>query len=252
MWNRLCCMPIRAVIFDVYGTLLRVESPPASVEACWHALLKRYLPKAAGIAPADFSAAASRIIARHHARCKARGIQYPEVVWAAVAAEILPGFGDMPPKTQERLLFRMQGVFHRTSLMPGAGAALHKVARQGCFLGIASNSQPYTLTELRRALSAAGLRMGIFDRSLCFFSFEHGFSKPDPHVFQILSARLLSRGIAPAETLMVGNDAADDLRPARMFGWRTWHLRPDGPAGRSAGPWPVFLKELASEFAAAA
>jgi FMN phosphatase YigB (HAD superfamily) len=34
------------------------------------------------------------------------------------------------------------------------------------------------------------------------------------------------RGIRPEETLIVGDSEADDLAPARAFGWQTWQLTP--------------------------
>jgi FMN phosphatase YigB (HAD superfamily) len=64
----------------------------------------------------------------------------------------------------------------------------------------------------------------MFDRELRFWSFENGFSKPDPHVFRILTARLEARGISPAETLMVGDRLDNDIEPAKAQGWQTWQL----------------------------
>ena len=58
----------------------------------------------------------------------------------------------------------------------------------------------------------------MFDPELRFWSFENGFSKPDPHVFRILTARLEARGISPSETLMVGDRFDNDIEPARAHG----------------------------------
>jgi putative hydrolase of the HAD superfamily len=97
-------------------------------------------------------------------------------------------------------------------------------------LGIASNAQAYTLRELHEALATHAMGLDLFERDLSFWSFEHGFSKPDPHVFRLLTARLRLLGIAPAETLMVGDRADNDLDPARAHGWQTFAIGPDAAA----------------------
>ncbi|HEY5742061.1 MAG TPA: HAD hydrolase-like protein, partial [Terrimicrobiaceae bacterium] len=57
-----------------------------------------------------------------------------------------------------------------------------------------------------------------------FWSFVHGFSKPDPYVFQILRARLQNRHIEPSETLLIGDREDNDILPARAAGWNTWQF----------------------------
>jgi hypothetical protein len=93
------------------------------------------------------------------------------------------------------------------------------------------------------ALQGAGLNLSQFDREVRFWSFENGFSKPDPHVFRILTARLEARGIRPAETLMVGDRLDNDIEPAQAFGWQTWQLVPVKQNAKS-GNWHDLLALL--------
>jgi FMN phosphatase YigB (HAD superfamily) len=86
------------------------------------------------------------------------------------------------------------------------------------------------LRELDAALAAAGLTRDLFDPRLTFLSFEHGFSKPDPNVFRLLTARLRGQGLAPGEALMVGDRADNDLAPARAHGWQAFAIGPDPAA----------------------
>jgi FMN phosphatase YigB (HAD superfamily) len=85
--------------------------------------------------------------------------------------------------------------------------------------------------------------MDLFEPDLCFWSFEHGFSKPDPHVFQILTARMAAQGMQPQEVLMVGDRADNDIEPAQAFGWQTWQLH-SAPTeeGAAAGDWKQFAR----------
>jgi FMN phosphatase YigB (HAD superfamily) len=103
-------------------------------------------------------------------------------------------------------------------------------------LGVASNCQPYTVREFEGALAATGLPFNLFRAALTFRSYEHGFSKPDPHVFRLLTARLAALGIAPGETLMVGDRVDNDILPARAQGFLTWHLV-EQAAQASGGSW---------------
>ena len=72
----------------------------------------------------------------------------------------------------------------------------------------------------------------------------HGFSKPDPHVFRLLSARLQARGIAAGDTLMVGDRLDNDIAPARAQGWRTWQLGA-ASGGETGGDWAALGAFLA-------
>jgi FMN phosphatase YigB (HAD superfamily) len=91
------------------------------------------------------------------------------------------------------------------------------------------------MTELRAQLLTAHLSLDMFHPSLRFFSFEHGFSKPDPHVMRVLGARLRMLGVPIAEVLAVGDRVEHDIEPARAQGWQTWHLAAPGTPG--GGDW---------------
>jgi putative hydrolase of the HAD superfamily len=95
----------------------------------------------------------------------------------------------------------------------------------GIRLGIASNAQTYTVAELHDA----GIPFRVFDDSLIFLSGAHGFAKPSPRVFAFLTERLAESGIAPHETLMVGDSIENDIAPAAAAGWQTWRIHPDNP-----------------------
>jgi FMN phosphatase YigB (HAD superfamily) len=124
-----------------------------------------------------------------------------------------------------------------------AAATLAWLRRQGIPLGIASNSQAYTLRELEEALAAHGLSLEAFSSDLCFWSFRQGFSKPDPHVFHSLTHRLAIRGIPPSGILMVGDRLDNDIQPARAFDWQTWQIAATGD-GPDRGPGSSLLERF--------
>lgn len=232
-------MTCRAVIFDVYKTLLDVGPPPADAAARWDALWRDRLGGEPRLALAGFAAGCREAVARDHAAAKAAGVSFPEVYWPEVVREIVPEVASLDATGQAEFAYRQTGLWHTVRLYPPAADTLRELQQSGRLLGIASNAQPYTLRELDEALATAGLSATLFTPALTFWSFAHGFSKPDPHVFRLLTARLRALGVAPHETLMVGDRLDNDIEPARAHGWQTWHIAP--PAADS---WARLRKQL--------
>lgn len=221
-------MKARAFIFDVYGTLLEVGSPPTDADQGWQELWRETFGTPAELSRLEFSVQCGRLIAERHARARERGIGYPEVCWPSIVTQALPALAQAPADRLESFILRQIALGHSVSLTLETVALLRWLASRQVLLGIASNAQAYTLRELRERLEAHGLGLDLFEPDLCFWSYEHGFSKPDPHVFQLLSARLEVRGISPAAAVMVGDRLDNDVEPARRHGWQTWHCGAGG------------------------
>ncbi len=233
----------RAVIFDIYRTVLEVGPPPDDAEVRWAALWRERLGGGgARLTLAEFRAAAETEVAREHGAARALGLAYPEVDWPAVVRAVIPEVAALAAAEQADFVFRQTALSHTVRLMPGAVAVWRTLRERGVRLGIASNAQAYTLRELAEALAGTGAEPAWFEPALCFWSFEHGFSKPDAQVFRLLTARLRARGIATNETWMVGDRPDNDIAPAQAQGWQTWRLG-EGD-GRSGGDWAQLAAAL--------
>ncbi|MBI4661487.1 MAG: HAD family hydrolase [Verrucomicrobia bacterium] len=218
-------MRIRAVMFDVYGTLLEAGPPPLDAAQQWLCLCRAHLgERRPALCLESFNTQCQRIIEREHKTARAQGVPHPEVYWPAVACEALPALETFSEAELDEFLFRHAQLQHGIRLTSGAARFLTELAGEATLLGVASNAQAYTIREFQSALITAGLNPSIFQRDLCFWSFEHGFGKPDPHVFQILAARLRARRIYARETLMVGDRLDNDIEPAKAHGWHTWQM----------------------------
>ena len=237
-------MKVRAAIFDVYGTLLEVGPPPSGADEHWKKLFRDTFQCEPPLNRLDFSIASNRAIALRHAEAKARGIQFPEIVWPSVVGEVLPGFSRLAASVQDDFVFRQIQIGRTTHLKAGVGYVLQLLVNRGCVLGIASNAQRYTIRELQEALTGNGAHFNQFEPALCVWSFENGFSKPDPHVFQILLARLEARGISAAEALMVGDRLDNEIEPARAHGMQTWHLTTSPSSTPKSGGWEALANQL--------
>jgi FMN phosphatase YigB (HAD superfamily) len=211
---------VRALICDLYGTLLKVLPPREDAAERWRSGLAALLP---GPPPSltAFNQLCREIITGRNESQRQTGEAHPEVDWLEVILEALPT-GDRGSATA---ISRLHAECSRTCVaMPGAAEALERFRKQGVLLGIASNAQDYTRLEF----TGAGFRFGDFESELVFLSGEHGFAKPSPRVFSLLAARLALRGIAPGEILMAGDSLENDIQPATAAGWQTRLIGAEG------------------------
>jgi FMN phosphatase YigB (HAD superfamily) len=228
-------LKIRAVILDVYGTLLEVGAPPRDADAQWQKMFEELLGTPPPLDRAEFSRRSSRIIARMHADAKTRGVLWPEILWPSVVLEVIPNLSCLSQRKFDDFILRQMQLGRSLRLIDHSADFLRQMRKAELVLGIASNSQAYTLRELDSALNGARLDLSIFDPHLRFWSFENGFSKPNPHVFRILTARLEARGIRPSQALMIGDRLDNDVQPALAHGWQAWQLAPKGKAAARIG-----------------
>ncbi len=236
-------MKLRALVFDLYGTLLEISPPPADASVLWQQLWEATLRSSPRLTLQEFTAECDQAIARAHATGHVAGVRHPEVCWPDIAGKVLPELATLAPDARDEFIFQHSRLRHTLRLMPGAVEVLLHLSRSDFRLGLASNCQAYSLRSLDEALASAGLTHDLFAADLCFFSFQHGFSKPDPHVFRFLAARLGGQGLAPGEAMMVGDRLDSDIAPAWAQGFQTWHLarQTTQPPG---GLWPDLLRHL--------
>ena len=215
---------VKAIICDVYRTILDVREPLADAEERWGILFRGVFGNVPALTLEQLAFRCREIASEDHQEARERGILYPEVSWPSVMKRALPELGALPGADVDAFLFEHAQLFRTLRIVPDCATVLRECIERGILLGIASNAQAYTLRELELALSRAGLDSSIFQSDLTFWSFEHGFSKPDPHVFEILRARLQNRCLPTSEALIIGDREDNDILPARAAGWRTWHF----------------------------
>ena len=233
---------VKAIICDVYRTVLDVREPPAnpsnSGASSFRACSAKFLRS-----PLSSLISMSRFRLRSHQEARERGIRFPEVNWPTVMNRALPELDALPRANVDAFLFNHAQLFRSLRVVPGCATVLRECIERGILLGIASNAQAYTPRELELALNEVGLDLSIFQPDLMFWSFEHGFSKPNPHVFEILRARLQNRCLRESETLIIGDREDNDILPARAAGWQTWRFS-DQRNGLDQGDWRSLTRAL--------
>ena len=219
---------VRVVVFDVYGTLLRVRpTSPATAAERFHLRWAEVFGQAA---PGDWPEWQARLdleVEQQQARARRAGVCFPEINWPVVVGEVLREW--RPEADSSAVLRWAEGVVQcgrDLAPMPGAVEVLTETRRRGWRHGMLSNAQAYTSSELREAFGPAWTDWGDFLDGLTVWSYDVGFSKPSPEIFQMLTQRAQRLGVASGEILMVGDRADNDLQPAWRAGWQAWLVDP--------------------------
>lgn len=225
--GRVSCLPkgpeVRVVLLDVYGTLLvsasgDIGSVAPEAEA---AALDQARTLLAWTDPCPPASALRALVARHHQRARAAGVDVPEVDIRAVWREAFAEAGlTVPPKPRvEALALTYELMINPVWPMPGFPHVLREL-RQRVRLGLVSNAQFYTPLVLEALAGCSLGELGVED-ALCAWSFQQGRAKPSPALWQPVADYLRAEGVAPEHVLMVGNDQRKDVEPARRWGFRT-------------------------------
>ncbi len=198
----------RAVIFDIYGTLLIAPAGGVKPDPFIDPVLREIVRQAGHTPPASPSGALHAAVLRHHA---AATTPFPEVDLRVLWREILHLEDDHDITA---LVLETEQAWHPATPMPGAAAFIQRLSRTGISLGLLSNAQCDTLAAL-------GTLADFFAPELTLLSYQFGSAKPSPEIYQTMVGRLAGRGIAPDETLFIGNDPRHDIVPAAAAEFRT-------------------------------
>jgi putative hydrolase of the HAD superfamily len=248
--------PLRCVLFDVYGTLLVSGSGDVgTLKENARLTSMRQALEAAGVTDAEPAAALDAFLSaieQEHRLLGSEGVNHPEVDIRAIWKTTLERMGIACSEERiARLALEYECRANPVWPMPGAKAVLETLRAEGVLLGIISNAQWYTPLLLSDLMGAPLPDLG-FEPELCWYSFEHRIAKPSAYLYQLAERALQERGVAPAETLYVGNDMLNDVFAASQVGFRTAlfagdarSLRRRDQDPRCAGATPdVILTEL--------
>jgi len=243
---------IKAVIFDVYGTLVnywREEfSNTGSKEAVlldafkktmdrfgFSAFLLKMNPESPPeVTLRDFY---HGLIAISHQKLRENGATEPEIrieeIWHTILLMMeRHGFDheNSGAENVHELSFHVAYYYNFHSLgrgfYPGVVSALTTLRDSNLKLGVLSNAQFYTpidLTLFVREQSNDRLDdyLEIFDTDLTFYSYQYKAAKPGQALFRKLFDALYQFRILPSQTVVVGNDLLADIKPAQEVGMKT-------------------------------
>ena len=253
--------PLRAVLFDVYGTLVISGAGDIGVGCDLRSqadrlpsLLHRY---GIDIAPETLGRRLQSAIQASHAAARKQGVDYPEVDIVNIWSQVLNA---KAPRSDwiRQFALEYELLVNPIYPMPGAIALFTALKTAGVFMGSISNAQFYTALLLEwlwgHSLNACG-----FDRRLLFYSYLEAHAKPSPIMFERARSALKEMAIPAASVLYVGNDMRNDIWPAASVGFKTalfagdqrsLRLRESDPQCRHLTP-DVVVTDLRQLFACA-
>lgn len=226
---------VRAVIFDVYGTLLISASGDIGSSVLPSEAVCRAF-KAAKVGELDGQSADILVgyyreaIGESHKNARSRGVHYPEVdivkIWESVIDRgIRSGIRGMEDADPGLIALLFEFEVNPVYPMPGMKACLKTIHKMGLVQGIISNAQFFTPMLLNYFLDRPEEKWDdippYFHPALCLFSYLHGSSKPDPGLFSRLNEDLERLNISPDECVFIGNDMYNDIYGASQAGMKT-------------------------------
>ena len=213
--------PVKAVLFDIYGTLFISGSGDISIaqknskkSGDLGNLLRKYrIDTAPDIILGSFFNA----IETTHRRLKSEGVDHPEVEIDRIWSEVL---GMNTLKSAREFAIEFELLSNPVYPMPHLNDILIHCQNSGLSMGIISNAQFYTRLLFNWYLGSELEDLG-FLKELIIFSYQTGYAKPSKVLFDLAAKRLNQRGIAPQSVVYVGNDMLNDIYPANCVGFQT-------------------------------
>ena len=215
---------IRAVLFDIYGTLLISASGDIGLDRGEHRAqaAEDAIGETGGqllVSPSAVIEGFETAIRREHDRLRNEGVDYPEIdiveIWESIDGDCILAESGI---REFSLAFELR--VNPTWTMPFAAEALDRLHHSGQVLGIVSNAQFFTPLLFPPLLGKSPAEFG-FEEALTYLSYEHRCAKPGKRLYAMIAEQLANRRIDPAEVLYVGNDMLNDVMPAASTGFRT-------------------------------
>ena len=227
----------KALIFDIYGTLLISASGDVDKAEYSSSMVKKALLAANYCIIKDNEVSFDAInnyfnenLQLHLVEGRQEGRQYPEVdiikVWSEVISWAqVEGYINTTSTSDVKLftfVFELQT--NRIWPMPELLELIAALKLKAIPLGIVSNAQFYTPVIMNYFVNNTctdGRSIAPFDDAISVFSYEELRGKPDTELFEKLTPGLNELNIKPEETLFIGNDMLKDVYTASQTGFKT-------------------------------
>jgi putative hydrolase of the HAD superfamily len=265
---------LKAIIFDIYGTLVVSASGDINQIDLSQQNMRTALREADYLLPEKDPKKGEKVVAellqqfvdilqKHQQKLRDSGAPFPEAdirhVWDEWLQYALNkkfihtnGASDIT-----RLTFVFEMLSNKIHPMPGMLEVLHYFHDRKYPLGIVSNAQFYTPVMMNFFIDGQARdteSLPLFNDDITQFSYSLHKAKPDRTLFvPVLKALKENYGIAPHQAVFVGNDMYNDIYPAQELGMKTiffagdkraLRLREDKPEVKNVRPDAVITELL--------
>jgi FMN phosphatase YigB (HAD superfamily) len=240
-------MPVKAVFWTVYGTLVAVpqgelqfEHPQEFVTlAALEKLIKEFkmwqsMSRKPG-APSEYMRELFKKALTALQLAGSGGEKYPEVqcerVWDDIVKKLFQKdysfdagtYGSMNEYVKKIAYFYHASI-QGSGPYPGAADALKLLAERGVHQGLLADGQCFTPGQLQRCLKQQDPDFdlsAVIPPALRVISAEKKARKPSDTLFKAAVAAAGTKGVSPSEVLHVGSSLTRDIGPAKKYGFRT-------------------------------
>jgi hypothetical protein len=238
---------VRCVLWNVYGTLLRIaggelwfEHPdPFVMSLALEKTIQEFkmwgsMSRKPG-QPAEYLQQVYAQLLLEQRSVPGGGEKYPEVssdrLWEAVLKRLLQkdykfdaGFYGSLNELSRKVAYFFHASLQGTACYGGGAAALAAVRKRGLVQGLLGDGQCFTTVQLQRGLATqdpAATLDYLLTPGVSVLSYEVRARKPSERLFRQALTALAAKGISPAAVLHVGSRVQQGLIPARRLGLRT-------------------------------
>lgn len=230
---------LRAVVFDIYGTLMISASGDVDESGTKPDSIQKALGAAGIQVLADNKEEVYNEMLQMHIagiramqeEVRAGGHPYPEIEIRKVCSQVLEQASvrkwlDASAVSRcQDMVFVFELLSNPVAAMPGLAAVIPQLHSHGFPLGIVSNAQFYTPVLLHYFLNGKfEMREDVppFRPELSVYSYRLLRGKPDTALFrQLLEPLHRQHGLRPKQVLYVGNDMLKDVYTASQLGFKT-------------------------------
>lgn len=211
---------IECILFDVYGTLFisgsgdihMTKNEPRKNHFLKNLLEKYNINEEPHIVWADFI---DKIETGHQAM-RERGIDAPEIIIEKIWQDVL----GLDLQAARMFAVEFELIQNPVYPMPHLKEMLQECRKLSLLMGLISNAQFFT-PYLFDWFLESNLQVLGFKPDITLFSYQFGYAKPSPYLFQMAADRLKQRGISTHAVLYLGNDMLNDIYPAQRVGFKT-------------------------------
>jgi len=235
-------LPVKAVLWNVYGTLLAIPTGEVQFEAALDFVTDAALDKtikefkmwqSMSRKPGAPSAYMKELYRKAYDILKLTGggEVAAEKVWEDIVNKLIKNEYAFDASTYgpiseyvRKIAYFYHASIQGTGCYAGAAEALRVVADSGRRQGLLGDGQCFTAPQLFRGLRAqdAGFDLNAaIPPDLRTLSVDHRVRKPSGELFEAAVAALAKRGVKASETLHVGSSIPRDIAPAKKAGMRT-------------------------------
>jgi FMN phosphatase YigB (HAD superfamily) len=240
-------LPVKAVMWTVYGTLLAIPSGELQYEAqidfVTDAALEKTIQEfkmwgSMSRKPGAPAAYMKELFKKAYDQLRLAGAgkeKHPELlcerIWENIVNKLMGNeykydgamYGPLS-EFVKKIAYFYHASIQGAGCYDGAADALEMVASRGAKQGLLADAQCFTVAQLTRSLKTQNEHADVsrwLPGSLRVLSFDHKAKKPSDTLWNAAVKTLAAQGVSPAETLHVGSSIARDIAPAKKLGFRT-------------------------------